>query len=389
MIWPLAARLARQLPGEAAHRLAVKSLALGVGPKFPAAAHPAMATTVAGLEFSNPLGLAAGFDKNAEAISGALALGFGFTEVGTITPQSQPGNPKPRVFRLPGDGAVINRYGFNNDGMARAGQRLARYRKRPVSGGPQSGGPQSGGPKSGVAVSGGIVGVNIGANKDSADRVQDYHLTAESLAQYADYLTVNVSSPNTPGLRGLQEPEFLNEVLAATTSGMVAAGHRRPVMLKIAPDLDRDGVIAAVDVALAHGCGGIVISNTTISRPELTDAHRDQAGGLSGRPLMALSSEVLSLARQHLSSIGASADLPIIAAGGVDSATTAYIKLLLGASLVQVYTALALHGPTLPAQILTGLADWFDRDGVTGLDDLKNSSLSYLDACRHCGVAAT
>ncbi|MCE2517531.1 MAG: quinone-dependent dihydroorotate dehydrogenase [Alphaproteobacteria bacterium] len=370
MIWPLAARLARQLPGEAAHRLAVKSLALGIGPRHKASGfHAAMATTVAGLHFDNPLGLAAGFDKNAEAIKGSLALGFGFTEVGTITPKGQPGNPKPRVFRLPSDGAVINRYGFNNDGMVSAAKRLAEYRHRPASSG--------------------VVGVNIGANKDSDDRVQDYRLTAETLAQYADYLTVNVSSPNTPGLRGLQEPEFLNDVLMAANTGMTAAGHIRPLMLKIAPDLDHDGVIAAIDVALQQGCAGIIISNTTISRPAaLTHVHQNQAGGLSGRPLMGRSSQVLATARQHLIKTGADAELPIIAAGGVDSAERAYVKLLLGASLVQVYTGLALNGPTLPATILAGLAEWFDRDGVTSLEELRNSSLSYQEACRHCRIAA-
>lgn len=365
MIWSLAAQVARLLPGEAAHRLAVRSLAMGIGPTYPVGqVNQRLQTNVAGINFPNPIGLAAGFDKNAEAMTGSLKLGFGFTEVGTITPKGQPGNPKPRVFRLPSDGAVINRYGFNNQGMEKAAARLAQYRK---------------------AASNGIIGVNIGANKDSDDRINDYFLTAKRLAQYADYITVNVSSPNTPGLRGLQEPEFLKNVLKAAkdgaTSGVTSGQASRPIFLKIAPDLDHDGLIAAIKVALDEGCAGMIIANTTISRPDgLTHLHKNQAGGLSGQPLLALSSEMLFAATQHLTAMGASDDLPIIAVGGVDTANTAYFKLLLGASLVQIYSGLALKGPTLPRNVLDGLETLFKRDGVTDMAALKQLSLTYDDA---------
>lgn len=365
MIWPLAAAVARKLPGEAAHRLAVKSLSLGLGPRLSSKAQsPSLKTKVAGLDFQNPIGLAAGFDKNAEAIKGSLNLGFGFVEVGTITPKPQPGNPKPRVFRLPSDGAVINRYGFNNGGMDDAGLRLAAFRQQDGK-------------------TNGIVGVNIGANKDSQDRVHDYYLTAECLAAYADYLTVNVSSPNTPGLRGLQEPEFLAEVLTATHEGMAASGKTVPVMLKIAPDLDDDGLQAALQVALNHHCAGIIIANTTISRPDdLTHHHQAEAGGLSGKPVFMLSSIMVEKASRYLRGAKAVDALPIIAVGGVDSAAAAYTKLLLGASLVQIYTALALNGPQLVDQLLSGLAERLERDGLGGLASLKNSSLSFEEAYR-------
>ena len=369
MIWSLAAQVARLLPGEPAHRLAVRSLAMGIGPTYPAGqGNPRLRANVAGINFPNPIGLAAGFDKNAEAINGSLKLGFGFTEVGTITPKGQPGNPKPRVFRLPSDGAVINRYGFNNEGMEKAAARLAHYRQ---------------GAKGDNI--GGVVGVNIGANKDSSDRINDYFLTAERLAQYADYITVNVSSPNTPGLRGLQEPEFLKNVLKAAKdgakSGLASGQTPRPIFLKIAPDLDHDGLIAAIEVALDEACAGMIIANTTISRPDdLTHLHKNQAGGLSGQPLLALSSQMLFAASQHLSVIGTPSALPIIAVGGVNSAETAYFKLLLGASLVQIYSGLALKGPTLPRDVLDGLEALFKRDGITEMAALKHASLTYDDA---------
>ena len=351
MIWSAASQLARLLPGEAAHRLAVKTLDYGIAPKTDNGGYGQLFNrNIAGIDFINPLGLAAGFDKNAEAIKGALGLGFGFTEVGTITPKPQPGNPKPRVFRLPEDGAVINRYGFNNEGMVAAGKRLAAYRHNPVQG---------------------VVGVNIGANKDSSDRVADYHATALHLAAHADYMTVNVSSPNTPGLRGLQEPQFLKEVINAALSGMAEAGAIRPLMLKIAPDLDESGLIAALDTALEEGCSGIIIANTTISRPEgLINPAKDETGGLSGAPVFALSNQMLHRAASHLMAEGQFQALPIIAVGGVSSAETAWIKLRLGASLVQCYTSLALQGPLLPQMILDGLAQKMKSEGLGSMDDL-------------------
>lgn len=364
MIWGAASQLIRLLPGEAAHRLAVRSLALGIAPRFPADRHGArLATQLAELDFHNPLGLAAGFDKDAEAIDGALGLGFGLVEVGTITPLPQPGNPKPRVFRLDADGAVINRYGFNNSGMDRAAARLMSFRSRYQGGG--------------------VIGVNIGANKDSRDRADDYRLTATRLAPFADYLTVNVSSPNTPGLRGLQEPEFLAAVLAAAQDGMDAAGARRPLMLKLAPDLDDAGLEAALEVAADHGCAGLIIANTTISRPaSLSSRHRDQAGGLSGAPLFERSTGMLLRCR----ALGT--PLPLIAAGGVRDAATAYAKILAGATLVQLYTGLAIGGVEVPKRILDGLAQMLARDGFARVADAVGAASSVDAACRMAGVTA-
>ena len=367
MIWSAASALARVLPGEAAHRLAVKTLDYGIAPKGDNARHgDLLKRSVAGLEWVNPLGLAAGFDKNAEAIKGALGLGFGFTEVGTITPKPQPGNPKPRVFRLPQDGAVINRYGFNNDGMIAAGHRLSAYRQR-----------------YGESTDQGVIGVNIGANKDSADRVADYHLTAAHLARYADYMTVNVSSPNTPGLRGLQEPQFLKEVIRAAMAGMDDAQAKRPLMLKIAPDLDDTGLIAALDTAIQEGCSGIIIANTTISRPQgLSHPSQHEMGGLSGAPVFDLSNQMLHRAALYLNQEGLFERLPIIAVGGVSSAETAMVKLRLGASLVQLYTSLALKGPLLPQKIVDGLAARLKQDGLTRLDDITSPVATFQEAFR-------
>jgi dihydroorotate dehydrogenase len=263
---------------------------------------------------------------------------------------------------------VINRYGFNNDGMKAAMKRLAAY-PSPASRGM-------------------IIGVNIGANKDSADRVQDYLLAAEELSPYADYITVNVSSPNTPGLRGLQEPKFLKDVLKAAKAGMKSAGAIRPLMLKIAPDLDHEGLLAAIDVALKEECQGLIIANTTVSRPDhLQGSNKNQAGGLSGRPLFTPSSQMLMEAYAHLKSIEAEDKLPLIAAGGVDSAEAAYVKLLLGASLVQLYTGLALKGPQLPSEIVTGLGKLLERDGAESLNQIRGASLNFEEAVQRAGLS--
>lgn len=363
MIWRAASGLARLLPGEEAHRLAIRALSAGVAPRVSASRHGKLLKAhVAGLDFPNPIGLAAGFDKDAEAMEGALGLGFGFVEVGTLTPLPQPGNPKPRVFRLPEDGAVINRYGFNNRGMENAAIRLAAFRQRYQGGG--------------------ILGVNIGANKESQDRVGDYGQGAAYLAPFADYMTVNVSSPNTPGLRGLQEPGFLAEVLDAAMAGMKSAGAVRPLLLKLAPDLDEDGLSAAIAVAGEKGCAGLIIANTTISRPDhLRHRHRHETGGLSGVPLFELSTRVLSRCRQL-----APVDLPIVAAGGVHNAATAYAKILAGADLVQLYTALAIEGVTLPGQILDGLAALLHRDGLASLAEARGAAATWQEACQVAGV---
>jgi len=369
VIWPLAAALARRLPGEAAHRLAVRSLALGLGPRVPADRHGnQLASQIGGIPSVNPLGLAAGFDKDAEAMTGALALGFGAVEIGTITPRPQPGNPKPRVFRLPEDDAVINRYGFNNTGMAAAAEKLRRFRQGQR---PQDRPYQ-------------LIGINIGANKDSTDRVADYRAAAACLAPYADYMTVNVSSPNTPGLRGLQEPAFLADVLDAAREGIAASGAVRPVLLKLAPDLDDAGLGAAIEVAIGKGIAGLIIANTTISRPAgLASAHRGEAGGLSGAPLFGLSTAMLHRAHQLTGG-----NLPLVAAGGVNSARTAYAKILCGASFVQIYTGLALKGPSLPGKILAGLEALIDEDGCRSLSEAVGSARRLEDALRRCQLDA-
>lgn len=374
MIWPVAAALARHLPGEAAHRLAVRSLALGIGPRQPANLHgDRLLSHLVGRNVPNPLGLAAGFDKDAEAIPGALALGFGAIEVGTITPKPQSGNPKPRVFRLAEDGAVINRYGFNNSGMAAAAGRLRRFRQHPEWSHDIS--QENENPMQ-------LIGVNIGANKDSVDRAADYHEVASCLAPYSDYITVNVSSPNTPGLRGLQEPAFLAAVLDAANEGISASGVSRPLLLKLAPDLDDSGLAAAIEVALDKGISGLIISNTTISRPDgLRAGHWAEAGGLSGAPLFHLSTSML-----HRACLLTKGKLPLVAAGGVLCARTAYAKILLGASFVQLYTGLALKGPTLPRDILSGLNTLIMEDGFDTVTDAVGSVPRMEDALRRCSL---
>ena len=349
MIWQTAGWLARRLPAETAHQLTITALRHGLGPRADAPAGALLRTSIAGLPLANPLGLAAGFDKNAEAVNGCFRLGFGAVEVGTITPRAQPGNPRPRVFRLAEDAAVINRYGFNNDGMDKAWRRLGEVRKKPLPG---------------------LLGVNIGANKTSTDREADYFSSARLLAPLADYLVVNVSSPNTPGLRGLQQADQLRRVLRAVTTAMAEAGTTPPLFLKLAPDLEAAALAEAVEVAVDEGCKGLIISNTTISRPgELTSRHRHQQGGLSGKPLFALSTAMLHNCRQLVGD-----RLSLIAAGGVCDAATAWTKIACGAELVQIYSGLALAGPALPLRILQGLAVIAEHQGISSLDELRGST---------------
>ena len=322
----LAAPILRRLPAEAAHRATILGLKFAALPSA-APPDPALAVSVAGLRFPNPLGLAAGFDKNAEVPGPMLGFGFGFVEVGTLTPKAQPGNARPRIFRLREDGAVINRYGFNNEGYAAA---LARLQRRPA----------------------GIVGVNVGANKDSADRIADYALGIMTFAEVADYYTVNVSSPNTPGLRDLQGRAALDELLGRVLDAREAAAKRRPVFLKIAPDLDEAALDDILAIALERRIDGLIVSNTTIARPpSLRSPHRGETGGLSGRPLFAPSTKLLAQAYRKVG-----ATLPLIGAGGVEDSATALAKIEAGASLVQLYTSLALTGLEIVAEILSGMA---------------------------------
>jgi dihydroorotate dehydrogenase len=328
VIADLAWRLGRLLPAETAHRAALEALALGLGPRA-APDPPERAVRALGLTFPNPIGLAAGFDKNAEAFEAALAMGFGFVEVGTVTPRPQAGNPRPRLFRLTEDRAVINRMGFNNDGLDAVAARLAR-RTRP-----------------------GIVGANVGANKDSEDRIADYAAGVARLHGLADYLTVNVSSPNTPGLRDLQTVERFVPLLDAVAAARAKApGRPRPILVKLAPDLAADDACALADLAIDHGIEGLVIGNTTINRPDyLRSLNRNEQGGLSGDPLFEPSTRLLEAVHRHVGT-----GLVLVGVGGIGSAAQVETKRRAGATLVQLYTALVFGGPGLVARLKDGLA---------------------------------
>ncbi len=320
---------------ERAHRLSLAALSLTPA-RAPRRADPMLATRIAGLDFPSPIGLAAGYDKDALAPDQLLGLGFGFVEVGTLTPLPQPGNPTPRLFRLVEDRAVINRMGFNNDGQADAHARLAR-RKRV-----------------------GIVGVNIGANKDADDRIADYATGAATMADVADYLTINISSPNTPGLRALQDKAALADLLGRTLAARGTKGP--PVFLKVAPDLEPADIDDIAEVALDAGIDALIVSNTTISRPPLASRHAGETGGLSGAPLRDLATQRL---RDFRAATGGR--LPLIGAGGIASAEDAYARIRAGASLVQLYSALVYEGPGLARRIADGLKPLLIRDGFANI----------------------
>ena len=322
-----------RLPPEAAHRATIA--ALEYAPYLPrAASPPSLAVSAFGLSFANPLGMAAGFD-NAEVARALLALGFGFVEVGTLTPRPQGGNPQPRLFRLPRDGALINRMGFNNDGYEAARARLSA---RPVPG---------------------IVGVNVGPNRDAIDRVADIALGVRTFAPAASYFAINVSSPNTPGLRDLQQRAAFDELVARVAEAREQAAPGRPLLVKIAPDLDLRGLDDVVEVCTRRGVNGLIVANTTIARPaSLEGRDEGQAGGLSGRPLFETSPRML--ARAYLRCGGG---LTLIGCGGVESADTALAKIEAGATLVQLYTGLVYRGPALIGEILDGLAASVERRG--------------------------
>ena len=336
-----AAQALARLEPETAHTLTVAMLRSGLGPRL-GPGDPTLAVDLAGMRLASCIGLAAGFDKNAQVPDAMLAAGFGFVECGTVTPSPQPGNPKPRLFRLRGDRALINRLGFNNQGLDAAASRLARRARR------------------------GVVGANVGANRDSSDRVADYVRGLERLWPYADYFVLNVSSPNTPGLRALQAPEALDDLLgriAASRAGLAAAHGRRPVLLKVAPDLDPGDVSSIVEAAVEHKVDGVIVGNTTLSRPPtLKSPARGEAGGLSGAPLMALSTE--QLGRFHKAARGR---LVLVGAGGVASGRDAYMKIRAGAHAVQLYSALVFEGPGLIGRIRTELAALLAADGFANV----------------------
>ena len=310
--------------------------------------HARLRVSAFGLEFPNPVGLAAGFDKNAEVADAALRLGFGFVEVGSITPRPQSGNPRPRVFRLPADDGLINRLGFNNEGVEAVRARLDARAGRV-----------------------GVVGVNIGANRDSKDRIADYVTGIDRLAPFASYLTVNVSSPNTPGLRQLQAGAVLDDLLARAAEARDRARLRRPLLLKIAPDLSLQELDELVETAKKRGIDGLIVSNTTVSRSrDLRDPNAREEGGLSGKPLFALSTWMLSETYKRVE--GA---MPLVGAGGIDSAETAWRKLRAGASLLQLYSGLTYKGFGLVRTIKDGLNERLERGGHRSIADVVGADV--------------
>lgn len=355
-LWPLLRPAFHALDPETAHEATLKALELVPLPAAPRC-DPRLTVEAFGLSFPNPVGLAAGFDKDARVPDAMLSLGFGFVEIGSVTPRPQAGNPRPRLFRLAEDKAVVNRMGFNNAGAAEAEARLARRAGRP-----------------------GIVGVNVGANKDSEDRAADYALGVSAFAAHASFFTVNVSSPNTPGLRDLQARAALDDLAARAIEARdetVAKGlHRRPVLLKIAPDLDLIGLDDVVDVARARGFDGLIVSNTTLARPAtLRGAAAKEAGGLSGAPLLRRSTWMLAEAFRRME--GA---MPLVGVGGISSGADALAKIRAGATLVELYSALVFEGPGLVTKILTGLSDAVIKEG--------NSSLTPFIGCDADALAA-
>jgi dihydroorotate dehydrogenase len=334
-VYSLIRPLLFSLDPERAHHLAF--LGLKAMPALAAKHDPIVAVDLAGLHFPSPVGLAAGLDKDARAPDALLALGFGFVEVGTVTPLPQKGNPRPRLFRLIEDEAIINRMGFNNEGQTAALRRLRRRKGRP-----------------------GIVGVNIGANKDAADRIADYAAGVATMAPVADYLTVNISSPNTPGLRALQDEAALDALLEAVMAARPAGGP--PIFLKVAPDLEPADVDAIARVAIDRAIDALIVSNTTVSRPPLESLDAHQTGGLSGAPLKSLALERL---RDFRRATGGA--IPLIAAGGIASGADAFARIKAGASLVQIYSALIYEGPFLPRRIEAELAALLRAEGHASL----------------------
>ncbi|QIK96864.1 quinone-dependent dihydroorotate dehydrogenase [Sphingomonas sp. HDW15A] len=343
-IYPLIRPLIFRIDTEATHRATIAALKWAPNRRprrFPAS----LTTSVAGVGFPSPVGLAAGFDKDAEVADAMLGLGFGFVEVGTLTPLAQAGNPRPRLFRLAEDLAVINRMGFNNRGQLAA---LARLRERDRSKG--------------------VVGVNVGANKDSPDRIADYADGVRRMAPVADFITVNISSPNTPGLRDLQTGGELNELLAAVRE--VREPNGPPVFLKVAPDLEIGDHERIARAAIDNGIDALIVANTTISRPALRSRHASEAGGLSGAPLAPLALDQL---RRFRAIVGP--DIPLVSAGGIGSADDAWQRICAGASLVQLYSALVYEGPRLAWRIAAGLAERLKRAGMSSISEAIGSEL--------------
>jgi len=334
LVHGLATRALRSLDPEAAHGWAIRGLSWGLGPRGETD-DPILAGSLAGVPLPNVVGLAPGFDKDAQVFGPMLRAGFGFVECGTVTPRPQAGNPRPRLFRLSEDRAVINRMGFNNQGLGAFADRLARR------------GP-------------GVVGANIGANKDAEDRIADYVAGLRRLWGLASYFTINVSSPNTPGLRALQTRGALDELLGrlAEARDQLPAAGGGPIFLKVAPDLDATEIETIAELTAAHGLSGLIVSNTTVTRPSLRSRHAGESGGLSGAPLFELSTRVL-----RAFAAAAAGRLTLIGVGGIGSGADAYAKIRAGASAVQLYSALVFEGPGLAARIKRDLAERLRADG--------------------------
>jgi dihydroorotate dehydrogenase len=345
LLFKLARPALEALDPERAHGLTIRALKLGLGPTQRTADDPILHTRVWGLDFPNPVGLAAGFDKHAEVCDAAFRLGFGLVEAGTVTPRPQPGNSGQRLFRLAADGAVINRFGFNSHGIAPFAANLAARRGRA-----------------------GIVGANVGKNRDTADAPTDYIACIEAIAGIADYIVINVSSPNTPGLRALQARAQIEDLLArvVTARNRVtplspdgAVGRRPPLLAKVGPDLDDEALRDVAQVALSTGVDGLIVGNTTLARPaDLKSPDRNAQGGLSGRPLFVPSTACLAAMYRFTEG-----RIPIVGCGGIASGADAYAKIRAGASLVQLYTALVFHGPSLVGDIKHDLAALLRADG--------------------------
>jgi dihydroorotate dehydrogenase len=354
-LFSLAAPVLHALDPETAHRLTILSLR-ALPPRL-CTDDPRLGQEVMGLHVPNPLGLAAGFDKHAQVPDACLALGFGFVEVGGVTPLPQDGNPRPRVFRLAQDRAVINRYGLNSEGVDAVAARLRARQGQP-----------------------GVLGVNMGANKDSVDRIADYALLTQKLAGLADFLTINVSSPNTPGLRDLQGKAFLDDLVARVMEMRDQSGAKTRILLKIAPDLSLETLDDIIAVACRHKIDALIVSNTTIARPEsLRDPAKVQTGGLSGRPLFRASTQLL--AQAFLRVQGA---FPLIGVGGIESGETALQKIAAGASLLQLYTALVYEGPALIGRIKQAILARIDREGLGNLTPLIGREAEALARGEGC-----
>jgi dihydroorotate dehydrogenase len=351
-LYPLARPFLRLIEPETAHRLTIGALKLGLVRGAKAPDDPILATRVFDIDFPNPIGLAAGFDKDAEVPDAMLALGFGFAEAGTVTPRPQPGNSGKRLFRLDEDEAVINRFGFNSQGLAAFTERLAERKRE---------GRQ------------GIVGANVGKNRESTDAAADYAAGVEAVAGFADYIVVNLSSPNTPGLRALQAREEMEELIVRVLEARRRAAPDRtrqpPLLAKVGPDLGEHELRDIAEVAVKNGIDGLIIGNTTVDRPPyLRSAERNAQGGLSGKPLMAPSTACLAAMYQYCRG-----SIPIIGCGGVASGADAYAKIKAGASLVQLYSAMVFQGPGLANRIKRELAALLRADGFTSVAEAVGS----------------